>query len=209
MVRLSVRDQEPSMNNRADDPEPSDEMLMARIQEDDQEALGRLFQRYAKRVRNVATRILRDATEAEDLAQDLFLFIQRKAGIFDSSKSSAGSWVVQMAYQRALERRRYLACRKFYANADIASNVEQIAGTTTLEGDYSAEAVFGRSGMQKVVDALSKNQRETIRLFFFEGYTLREISEKLGQSLGNVRCHYYRGLDKLRRQMFHRSRGSN
>lgn len=179
---------------------------MVRIQGDDQEALGRLFERYVRIVRNIAARILRDPAEAEDLVQDLFLFIRRKARIFDSSKSSASSWVVQMAYQRAIERRRHLASRQFYAKESVRVSAEEVVGSPTLESDYSAEVVFGRSGIQKVLGALSENQRETIRLFFFEGYTLREIGEKLGQPLGNVRCHYYRGLDRLRKQMFRRDR---
>jgi RNA polymerase sigma-70 factor (ECF subfamily) len=48
---------------------------------------------------------------------------------------------------------------------------------------------------------LSEDQRETLRLYFFEGYTLAEISEKLGQPRGNIRNHYYRGLSRLRKQM--------
>lgn len=52
------------------------------------------------------------------------------------------------------------------------------------------------------MNALSVDQRETLRLHFFEGYTLLEISRKLGQPLGNVRHHYYRALDKLREEMF-------
>jgi RNA polymerase sigma-70 factor (ECF subfamily) len=52
------------------------------------------------------------------------------------------------------------------------------------------------------VDALSVDQRETLRLYFFEGCTLLEASERLAQPLGNVRHHYYRALDKLRKQMF-------
>ena len=71
----------------------------------------------------------------------------------------------------------------------------------TVEHDYSAEAVFGRNGLAKVMAALSEGQRETLRLHFFDGYTLAEISVKLGEPLGNVRHHYYRGLDKLRKQM--------
>lgn len=150
----------------------------------------------------MAARILKDRAEAEDLVQELFLFIQRKAGIFDSSKSSARSWIVQMAYQRAIERRRYLAARHFYARSESQECVERVVGRLTIEDDYSPEAVFGRNGLEKVFDALSVDQRETLRLYFFDGYTLAEISGKLGQSLGNVRNHYYRGLEKLRDQMF-------
>ncbi|MGC1987872.1 MAG: sigma factor-like helix-turn-helix DNA-binding protein, partial [Candidatus Acidiferrales bacterium] len=107
----------------------------------------------------------------------------------------------QMAYHRALDRRRYLKAREFYAQP-IQPNSVQVVGKPTSESDYSAEAVFGRNGLEKVVNSLSMDQRETLRLHVFEGYTLLELSEKLGQPLSNVRHHYYRALDKLRKQMF-------
>lgn len=180
----------------------TDEILLTRLQGGEQDALGLLFQRYSRVVRSVAARILRDASEAEDLVQDLFLFIQRKCAIFDSSKSSARSWIIQMAYQRSIERRRHLTSRQFYARVEIESNTDHMVGTPTAESDYSAEAVFGRNGLDKVLKALSEDQRETLRLHFFDGYTFAEISRKVGQPLENVRHHYYRGLDRLRRQMF-------
>jgi RNA polymerase sigma-70 factor (ECF subfamily) len=79
----------------------SDEALLNQISVGNGEALSALFKRYARLTRSVAFRILRDTAEAEDLVQDLFLYIQRKCGIFDSSKSTARSWIVQMAYHRA------------------------------------------------------------------------------------------------------------
>jgi RNA polymerase sigma-70 factor (ECF subfamily) len=176
----------------------SDESLLGQICVSDREALAELFQRYARLIRSVALRILRDQAEAEDLVQDLFLFIQRKSGIFDRSKSSARSWIVQMTYHRAIERRRYLTTRQFYARTSTA---ERAVGVPTTETDYSPEDVFGRNGLEKVIESLSEDQRETLRLYFFEGYTLAEISEKLGQPRGNIRNHYYRGLSRLRKQM--------
>lgn len=184
--------------------DPFDGTLLSRITAGDNEALGFLFQRYARVVRSIGRRILRDDAEAEDLVQDLFLFIQRKCAIFDPSKSSASSWIVQMAYQRAIERRRYLTTRHFYRHEEIQTSASGVVGMPTVENDYSPEAVFGRNGLDKVLDALSEDQRETLRLHFFEGYTLTEIGAKLGQPLGNVRHHYYRALDKLRKQMFGR-----
>ncbi len=180
----------------------SDESLIARICTGDHDALAALFERYARLTRTVASRILGDLAEAEDLVQDLFLFIQRKCAIFDSSKSTARSWIVQMAYHRALDRRRYLKARQFYVEASVEENDVRAVGTPTTESDYSADAVFGRNGLEKILSSLSVDQRETLRLHFFEGYTFTEISEKLGQPLGNVRHHYYRALQKLRQQMF-------
>ena len=178
----------------------TDELLLSRVVKGDPEALACLFRVYAGLVRGIGRRILRDAAEAEDLVQEVFLFIHRKCGVFDSSKSTARSWIVQMTYHRAIERRRYLAARQFYTRGEI-ERPERITGTPTTENDYSAEAVFGRNGLEKVLEDLSEDQRETLRLYFFEGYTFAEISEKLGQPRGNVRHHYYRGLDRLRKEM--------
>jgi RNA polymerase sigma-70 factor, ECF subfamily len=182
--------------------ELADEVLIERICLGDKEAFASLFRRYARLVRSVAARILRDTAEAEDLAQDLFLFIHRKCGLFDPSRSSARSWIVQMTYHRAIERRRYLTTRHFYTRREIPRDAERKVGIPATESDYSAEVVFGRNGLEKVLEALSEDQRETLRLHFFEGYTLTEISTMLTQPLGNVRHHYYRALDKLRAQMF-------
>jgi RNA polymerase sigma-70 factor (ECF subfamily) len=201
-IGINVTDERKVMRGNADCAEPTDETLIVRVQADDQDALGRLFERYARLVRGVSARILKDVSEADDLVQDLFLFIKRKASIFDGTKSSARSWIIQMAYHRAIDRRRYLTSRHFYTHEAIQDATEQISGTPVVEGDYSPDAVFGRNGIKKVFAALSDNQRQTIRLFFFDGYTFQEISEKLGQPVGNIKHHYFRGLEKLRKQMF-------
>src|SRR6202035_1710246 len=93
------------------------------------------------------------------------------------------------------------AAAQFYVSGEDQSMGHQVVGKPTTESDYSAEAVFGRNGLEKVLEDLSQDQRETLRLHFFEGYTLVEIAEKLGQPRGNVRHHYYRGLDRLRKEM--------
>jgi RNA polymerase sigma-70 factor, ECF subfamily len=202
LSRQAVTENRPCAGTLAPLAEVSDEVLVAHICANDPGALAIIFERYARRVRAVAFRILKDAAEAEDLVQDLFLFLQRKCEIFDSSKSSARSWIVQMAYHRALDRRRYLKSRQFYTETSFQENNIHVVGTPTTESDYSPEVVFGRNGLEKTLQSLSFDQRETLRLYFFEGCTLAEVSEKLGQPLGNVRHHYYRALDKLRKQMF-------
>src|ERR1700731_5243379 len=78
-----------------------DDALMVRICDGSTEALGILFRRYARLVRTVASRILRDDSEADDLLQDVFLFVHRHCSVFDSSKAAVRSWIVQMTYHRA------------------------------------------------------------------------------------------------------------
>jgi RNA polymerase sigma-70 factor (ECF subfamily) len=151
-------------------------------------------------VRNVAGRILRDQAEAEDLLQDIFLFIFRKAAMFNPSKGSARSWIFQVAYHRAFNRRQYLATRHFYTALEL--DEEMLGpGSEAAEIPFYAlgiEGLLGRELLDKFTTLLSPDQRLTIELFFFEGYTLKEIAERTGQPLGNVRSYYYRGLERLR-----------
>ena len=190
--------------NGAGYSEAPDEILLAQICEGDKEALTTLFRRFARVVYAVAFRILRDAAEAEDLLQDVFLFIFRKCAIFDSSKSTARSWIVQMTYHRAIDRRRYLQSRHHYTQVEIYEEAAQIPDPRSRAASYddSIEAILGAKDCQRIFESLSVDQRETIRLVFFDGYTFEEIATKLGQSLGNVRNHYYRGLERIRQQVF-------
>lgn len=181
----------------------TDELLLARACEGSREAIGELFRRYARLVRGVALRILRDRAEADDLLQEVFLFIHRKSVTFDSSKSSARSWIVQMTYHRAIDRRRYLQSRHFYTRVDLNGATEVPDPRSNGEThDGSVGKLIGRTTVQGLLDTLTEDQRNTLSLYFFEGYTFDEIATKLGQSWGNIRNHYYRGLDKLRKQMF-------
>jgi len=189
----------------------SDEVLMACIVDGSKEALACLFRRYARLVRSVGYKILRDDSEADDLLQDVFLFIHQKSTVFDSSKSSARSWIVQMAYHRAIDRRRYLDSRHFYTQVDLEDVGNELSGSGTRAERYenSIEEVLGRVGLHKVFGVLSEIQRQTLGLHLLDGYTFEEIAVKLDQTRGNVKHHYFRGLEKLRKQIFSCNRQSD
>jgi RNA polymerase sigma-70 factor (ECF subfamily) len=91
----------------------SDEALMEQLGTGNKDALALLFRRYARMVRAVAYRILRNPSEAEDLLQDVFLFLFLKSQLFDRARGPARSWIVQVTYHRAIDRRRYLISRRF------------------------------------------------------------------------------------------------
>lgn len=187
--------------------EPSDESVIAQISTGDQEALALLFRRYARLVWSVAERIVRNKAEADDLLQDVFLLIQRRASVFDSSKGTAKSLIVHMTYQRALSRRRYLNARHNQLSCEAEERLAKIAAPVIPFYDESLEARFGRERLRQALVEMSEDQRETLRLFFFEGYTLLEIAGRLGQSIGQVKHHYYRGLDRLRKRLPKNERG--
>ncbi|SRR6266567_384819 len=175
----------------------TDEELLSRVVLGSKDALAVLFRKYRRTVLNVAERILRDASEAEDLCQEVFLLLFEKAKLFDASKGSASSWIIQIAYHRAMNRRQYLAHRQHY-NAQELDEEQMGGGRQPLLIDE----ITARNLLNRLREQLSEEQRETLELHFFEGYSLREIAEKTNQALGNVRHHYYRGLERLRTNLF-------
>src|SRR5215468_2967035 len=93
------------------------------------DALGVLFDRYYRLIFDVAKRILRDRGEAEDLMQDVFIEVYRKADLYDSSRGSVKTWLLQYAYHRSFNRRKYLALRSFYNASPAAALVDlELAG---------------------------------------------------------------------------------
>jgi RNA polymerase sigma factor (sigma-70 family) len=85
----------------------------------------------------------------------------------------------------------------------IVDNRRESEPRTSSGADYdqTPEGLFGRNGWRKILESLTDDQRETLRLHFFEGCTFSEIAERLGQSYANVRNHHYRGLEKVRRHL--------
>jgi len=207
-LAVPTDDREPSVVSSAPvvDCVVSDEALIAQVCEGSREALGILFRRYAHVVRAVAYRVLRDTFEADDLLQDIFLFIHRKCSLFDQSKGSVRSWILKITYNRAIDHRRYLQSRHFYKHVNVGDYIE-IADSRSVPTTDDQEAlaeVVGRPTIDMLLETLTEDQRKTLNLHFFEGCTFEEIAGRLDQSLGNIRHHYYRGLDKLRKELFAR-----
>jgi RNA polymerase sigma-70 factor (ECF subfamily) len=181
----------------------SDEVLIEAISAGDREALAELFRRYAAIIRAVSSRVLHDTSEADDLVQDIFLFIHRNSQSFDPLKGSGRSWIVQITYHRAIDRRRHLSSRGFYTQLSIEDPEIEVSDRRAdiLPYDQTVQGLFGRTGLRKIKKLLTEDQWKTIQLYFFEGFTIAEIASFLRQEPGNIRNHYYRALEKLRKHM--------
>jgi RNA polymerase sigma-70 factor, ECF subfamily len=171
----------------AEDAEP--------IANQDSDDLDILFDRYSRLVLGTAFRVLGNPSEAEEVVQDVFFYLYRKPKLFDPAKGSLRAWIVQITLCRALDRKLYLARRRFFALADIDSLTS--CGETNLEQEI--EAKLSRKHLERAFAGLTAMQRQTVELFYFQGLGLREIGQKLHQPLGTVRHHLYRGLERLRK----------
>jgi len=178
-------------------PSPSDEELITNLQSQDATALDILFGRYARLVFGIASRILRDYSEAEEVVQETFFYVYQRAVLFDREKGGAKAWIVQIAFSRALDRKAHLSRRGFYVGTEIDSLDDTLVGQADVEREIGARLDFAH--LQKAFEDLTQMQRRTLELFYFEGFELREISQRLHEPFGNVRHHFYRGLERLRK----------
>jgi RNA polymerase sigma-70 factor (ECF subfamily) len=177
--------------------DPSDEELVLRMERGDRAALEALFDRYFNLIFGIALRILHDRSEAEDLVQDIFLRLFEKVRGFDPSKGSGRTWIVQIAYRKAFDRRASLKKRPSYDGTEIEEIENTFSGGRTVE-EKIADCLTGEQ-LHAAFEELEERQRRTLELYFFEGLDLREISERMGETFENARHFYYRGLDRLRK----------
>lgn len=175
----------------------TDEALMIALKGGDQGAVSELFRRHSRLVFSMGYRILEDSGEAEEIVQDVFLYLYQRAGQFDQTKGSAKAWIVQVTHSRSLDRKNFLLRRRFYVGTDVTELADTLAGTDDLERHIVSK--WNLSQLQIALSELPERQRRTLELFFFEGLELKEIATHLNESLENVRHHYYRGLQKLRK----------
>lgn len=172
----------------------SDDSLMQEVCAGNDDAFAVVFKRYHHLVQTVALRILRDAAEAEDMTQAVFLEIFRNAAQFDCHRGSLKVWLLQYAYTRSMNRRNYLLIRHAYDSTEVSS-IDQ-AETFWFPERLQVQEASRLSS--EAMGCLSDSQRQTITMFFFEGLTCREIAVRTGDTYANIRHHYYRGLDQMR-----------
>jgi RNA polymerase sigma-70 factor (ECF subfamily) len=179
----------------------SDDELLERLRDGDSDSLVLLFERYYRLVWTIGMRVLRDKSEADDLAQDVFLYLFQNSRLFDASKGHARNWIVRVTYHRAFDRRDYLKARfskEHQQLIEVVTPNRPCVGKVSDFGDW----ICLKSHLEKGFDGLSEEQRATVTLHFYEGYSFKEIGAKLGQSHGNIRHYYYRGIERLRRFVF-------
>jgi len=171
-----------------------DEGLVQEVQADNADAFAVIFKRYHRLVHTTALNILRDAGEAEDLTQTVFLEIYKRLGQFDPARGTLKVWLLQFAYSRSMHRRNYLFVRQFHNHTELNETVDQCSHwqSTRLQPQEQGRLT------NEVLTALPEPQRSTIEMYFFEGLSLKEIANRRNESFHNVRHHFYRGLERCR-----------
>jgi len=167
--------------------------LLKAIAARDEAALAQLYDRYRVILFGLLMRILNNREEAEDVLQEVFLQVWRKAADFDESRGRPFTWLVTLARSRGIDRLRTIASRERVAEAGAREVSEEISDAAT--------DAFKSEQRGLVSDALAKlpdEQKRPIMLAYFDGLTQSEIATHLGSPLGTVKTRMRTGMIRLR-----------
>jgi RNA polymerase sigma-70 factor (ECF subfamily) len=172
----------------------SDAELIRRISAKDAEALSLLYDRFAPVLFGLSLRILRDARDAEDVLQEVFIQVFRDAPRYEPERASPRTWLCTIARSRALDRLRSLrAAGKHIADGDPP----ELDAAAPAAGAPQDQVLLARH-VEMQLAKLSEKERAVLTLAYFDGYTQEEIAEKLGEPLGTVKSRTRAALTKLK-----------
>jgi len=171
------------------------------VAEGDADALAVLYDRHGTAVFSLCLRVLRDAEEAEEVLEDAFWQLWRRADRFDPTRGSALAYLLTLARSRAIDRMRARERRVRLQSEQPGPLLgESLLGASTLSASPLQEslALERRARVRLALAALPAAQREAVELAFLEGLSHPEISARLGEPLGTIKTRIRSGLLRMR-----------
>src|SRR6185369_9915145 len=158
---------------QAEPSQIADDALLQAISQGDESALAALYDRYRLILFGLILRILHDRQEAEDVLQEAFLQVWRRAADFNESRGRVFTWLVTIARSRALDRLRALGARARLADQAAQAPADQV-------GDAAEDALKSEQGtiVRQALTELPEEQRRALLLAYFEGLTQSEIADR-------------------------------
>ena len=184
------------MNPAPDTERQRDVDLLARVAQGDEQAFAQFYRRSADGLFGLALKMMNDSGEAEDVLQDGFSYMWKRAATYDSSRSSPFTWAVMIVRNKAIDR---LRVRQRQARTVEKATVEFLHFTDT--DDVSAREPERREQCAEVRTALAEipgDQKQAIEMAFLGGLTHEQIAQQLDTPLGTVKARIRRGLLRLR-----------
>jgi RNA polymerase sigma-70 factor (ECF subfamily) len=171
---------------------PDVDALVGRVARGDAQAFERLYDELSASVYGLARRVVRDPARAEDVTQDVFLEVWRKAARFDAALGRAKTWVMTIAHRRAVDAvRRNEAARR----SDGQATPEEVSHDEPVERVIQAEE---QGAVRECLETLTDLQLESVRLAYFNGYTYSEVASLLDKPLPTIKTRMRDGLIRLR-----------
>ena len=167
---------------------------LARVAGGDRAALQMVYQDTSAKLFGVCLRILNDRSEAEDVLQEVYLTVWRKAASFDPARASPITWLAAIARNRSIDRLRSAAGGRRMDPIEAAEEVRDPAPAAV----ELVEAAQQSSRLGLCLEQLEPRQASAIRAAFLDGNTYEELAERMRVPLGTMKSWIRRGLLKLR-----------
>jgi len=158
----------------------------------DQAAFAELYRRTSSKLFGVCMRMLRDRGEAEDVLQETYTTVWRRAAGFDAAKASAITWLTTLSRNKAIDRLRQHREQVL----DDPTRLEEAADSRPSPA-ATAEASQEYQRLQHCIDQLEPQQRDSVREAFFTGATYNELAGRCKVPLGTMKSWIRRSLMSL------------
>lgn len=167
-----------------------DARILERVGRRDQSAMTEIFDRYARLAYSVALRVVKDATQAEDIMQDVFFQLWQNPSAFATGRGSLGAWLAVVVRNRAID-----ALRKRRPSDSVDEVV--LPAATNVASEVERHTMVER--VRVVLSGLPAEQRQSVELAFFDGLTHAEIAAQTGDPLGTVKTRIRTALISVRK----------
>lgn len=171
-----------------------DRLALQRLARGDSGALKLVYQRFGGRAYAICLRILKDRSEAEEVLQETFMEVWRRARDYDPKRGGIEAWIATIARTRSIDH-----LRSQRTSEKVTMNVRP-SGTMSVapaSPDQSAAASEDKAAVAAAIQNLPPEQRGVIELAFFEGLSHSEIAARTGDPLGTVKTRVRLGMEKL------------
>jgi RNA polymerase sigma-70 factor, ECF subfamily len=168
--------------------------LIHQVANHDHEAFSQLYDRFSSLVFTVAMRMLKVRFDAEDLLQEVFVQIWRRADTYSIERGSPEAWIINITRSRAIDKLRAVRrMERSFVLTDDPAGVQSIEDVQSAATDSDT-----RLTMKSMLADLPEVQRKVLELAYFDGLTQSEIAVHLAEPLGTVKTRMRAGIQRLR-----------
>jgi RNA polymerase sigma factor (sigma-70 family) len=167
---------------------------LVRVAAGDRAALRMIYQDTSAKLFGVCLRILKDRSEAEDVLQDVYVTVWRKAAAFDPGRASPITWLVAIARNRAIDRLRASAVSRRMEPIEAADAVSDPAPAASERVELAQQ----HERLVRCLQELEARHAGAIRAAFLDGATYEQLAAQMSVPLGTMKSWIRRGLLKLR-----------
>jgi RNA polymerase sigma-70 factor (ECF subfamily) len=192
MVQVPSREEDQAAGQRCGSA--ADRHLVARLAAGDPDALAEVYRQFSGLVFGLARRVLKEQSLAEDVTQEVFVFLWQHPERFDPSRGTLRTWLALLAHRRSVDRLRSEVRR---SQAEARAEIDAATAPVAAEADDVVTAAWLSGRVQEALSKLPAEQRDAVVLAYFGGRTYRQVATELAIPEGTAKSRLRLALGRL------------